>query len=158
MASRIDGRPQHRGNRTASFIGYATFPLLGRSNSIGRCIGRVELAKTSERLALLRSHRCIRDRPARAVDTHQPRPWKCLVLVLRLSLSAIRLSSHSRGLTITSFHRSLRLGDDVTGSHLVAHQTSAPESRFSPTRFTSSSALLASSRREAGTRISTYRP
>src|SRR5262249_47048945 len=38
------------------------------------------------------------------------------------------------------------------------HHTSVPGSRFSPTRFASSSARLASSRREAGTRISKYRP
>jgi hypothetical protein len=45
-----------------------------------------------------------------------------------------------------------------TLGHLVRHQTSVSESRFSPTCFASSSARRASSRREAGTRISTYRP
>ena len=115
MASRIDGRPQHRGNRTAPLIGYATFPLLGRSNSIGRCIGRVELAKTSERLALRRSHRCIRDRSARAVDTHRPRPWKCLVLVLRLSLSAIGRLEISRLHKRTAARRPQVLVSRVTG-------------------------------------------
>jgi len=40
---------------TASLFGYAYFPLLGHSNSIGRCIGCVELAKTSERCATPRT-------------------------------------------------------------------------------------------------------
>jgi hypothetical protein len=59
--------------------------------------------KTSERLPLLRLNRCIRNRLARAVDTRQPRPWKYLVLVLRLSLNTIGIGSHSRGLTIIGF-------------------------------------------------------